>query len=384
MHRGILSGTGHLRRYGRAVAREHAAKCAILGAMPAEATIATPDVPSSAALIRRALGLAVVLVLFVLALSVLPGLDDVRARLGDADGRWIALTCVCALASMLSYVVALRGTLSRRIRWRYAWHLGMAELGSNVLLPTGGVGGPALGALVLHRAGVPTDVAAPRSAALLLLTSATSFAAIVLAGAATGHGLLPGDTAWVGTLLPAALALAIETGVAALARLPVGAPPPGAGRLARWRHRVGGLLSGGVQQSAALLRARDPLVVGGCLGYLAFSIAALAAAFEAFGGGGPPLGAFILAYTLGQVGSLIPTPGGVGGTEGGLIGMLVLYGAPAAPAAAAVLAYRVFQLGLPVIFGVIAFREIRRRLRNEEETAAVVARFEAEGRTSDA
>ena len=64
--------------------------------------------------------------------------------------------------------------------------------------------------------------------------------------------------------------------------------------------------------------------------------------------------------------------------------MFVVYGAPAAPAAAAVLAYRVFQLGLPVIFGLLAFREIRRRLRNEEETAAVIARFEAEQRAPDA
>jgi uncharacterized membrane protein YbhN (UPF0104 family) len=352
--------------------------------MPAEAATATPDVPTSAALIRRALALAIVLVAFVLALSVLPGLDDVRDRLGDADPRWIAVIGACALASMLSYVVALRGTLSRRIRWRYSWHLGMAELGSNVLLPTGGVGGPALGALVLHRAGVPTGVAAPRSAALFLLTSATSFVAIALAGAATGLGLLPSEASWVGTLLPAAIAIGVVTAVAALARLPVAEPADGAGRVVRSRHHVGGLLRDGVQQSAALLRARDPLVIGGCVGYLAFSIAAVAAAFEAFGGGGPALGAFVLAYTLGQVGSLIPTPGGIGGTEGGLIGMFVVYGSPAAPAAAAVLAYRVFQLGLPVIFGLIAFREIRRRLRNEEETAAVVARFKAEENAADA
>jgi uncharacterized membrane protein YbhN (UPF0104 family) len=356
----------------------------MLSAMSAEAATATPDVPTSAALIRRALVLAIVLVAFVLALSVLPGLDDVRDRLGDADPRWIAVIGACALASMLSYVVALRGTLSRRIRWRYSWHLGMAELGSNVLLPTGGVGGPALGALVLHRAGVPTGIAAPRSAALFLLTSATSFVAIALAGTATGVGLLPSEASWVGTLLPAAIAVGVMTAVAALARLPVGAPADGASRAVRSRHHVAGLLRDGVQQSGALLRARDPLVIGGCLGYLAFSIAAVAAAFEAFGGGGPALGAFVLAYTLGQVGSLIPTPGGVGGTEGGLIGMFVVYGSPAAPAAAAVLAYRVFQLGLPVIFGLIAFREIRRRLRDEEQTAAVVARFKAEESAADA
>jgi len=58
--------------------------------------------------------------------------------------------------------------------------------------------------------------------------------------------------------------------------------------------------------------------------------------------------------------------------------MLVVYGAPAAPAAAAVLAYRVFQLGLPAILGVLAFRQIRKRLGDTEQTAAVAARFGAE------
>ena len=345
--------------------------------MPAQELTAAPAVPTSAALVRRVLGLVVLLVLLVLVLSVLPGLGDVRERFGQADPLWLALTCVSAFASTLSYVAALRGTLSRRIRWRASWNLGMAEQGSNVLLPTGGVGGPALGALVLRRAGVPTGIAGTRSAALFLLTSATSFAAIAVAGTATGLGLLPSGIWWVGTLLPAALAVAVLGAVAALARLPVGAGDvEGAGFVARWGRRAAALLRDGVHESIALLRAHDPLIIGGCIGYLAFDIAALGAAFQAFGGGGPAVAAFVLAYTLGQVGSLIPTPGGLGGTEGGLIGMFVLYGSPAAPAAAAVLAYRVFQLGLPVVFGLLAFRQIRRRLRDEEQTAAVVARFD--------
>ncbi len=129
-----------------------------------------------------------------------------------------------------------------------------------------------------------------------------------------------------------------------------------------------------------LLRARDPLVIGGCAGYLGFAIAALAASFQAFGGEGPPIAAFVLAFTLGQVGALIPTPGGLGGTEGGLIGMFVVYGAPAAAATAAVLAYRVFQLGLPAFFGLIAFGRIRRRLRDADLTAEVAERFRVDAR----
>jgi uncharacterized membrane protein YbhN (UPF0104 family) len=58
--------------------------------------------------------------------------------------------------------------------------------------------------------------------------------------------------------------------------------------------------------------------------------------------------------------------------------MFVVYGAPVATTAAAILAYRVFQVGLPAVFGLIAFAQINRRLRDDELTAAVAARFAAE------
>jgi uncharacterized membrane protein YbhN (UPF0104 family) len=336
------------------------------------------DVPASAALARRVIGLLVLVVVLALVVSVLPGLQDVRERFRSAEPGWLAVTFACVLASTLSYVAAVRGTLSRRPNWRASWNLGMAEQGSNVLLPTGGIGGPALGALVMQRAGVPSAVATPRSAALFLLTSGASFVAIALAGLLGGLGVLAGGMSWVGTLLPAALAVAAVAGVAQLARLPVGDPSEQQGFAGRWAGRLGALLRDGVQESFALLRARDPLVIGGCAGYLGFAIAALAASFQAFGGEGPPLAAFVLAYTLGQVGALLPTPGGLGGTEGGLIGMFVVYGAPAAPTTAAVLAYRVFQLGLPAVFGLIAFGRIRRRLRDADLTAEVAARFSSD------
>lgn len=156
----------------------------MLRGVPPEQIAVAPGFPTSAALGRRALGLVVLLVVLALVISVLPGLGDLRERFGQAQPWWIAVTFACSLSSRLSYVAALRGTLSRQITWRASWHLGMAEQGSNVLLPTGGVGGPALGAILLRRAGVPTGVAAPRSAALFLLTSATSFVAIAIVGTA--------------------------------------------------------------------------------------------------------------------------------------------------------------------------------------------------------
>jgi uncharacterized membrane protein YbhN (UPF0104 family) len=82
-------------------------------------------------------------------------------------------------------------------------------------------------------------------------------------------------------------------------------------------------------------------------------VAALAATFAAIGAV-PPVGVLLLAYVVGQLGNLIPLPGGVGGADGGLIAALVLYGTPLSGAAAAVLAYRAFQLGLPALLGGLA------------------------------
>ncbi|HEU4979543.1 MAG TPA: lysylphosphatidylglycerol synthase domain-containing protein, partial [Solirubrobacteraceae bacterium] len=106
------------------------------------------------------------------------------------------------------------------------------------------------------------------------------------------------------------------------------------------------------------------------IGYMTFDVLALWAAFEAFGGA-PPAGPFVFAYVIGQLGGLIPLPGGIGGTDGGLIGALVLYGAPLSQATAAVLAYRAFQLGIPALLGTVAFVQLRRRLTRHPEPAAL-------------
>jgi uncharacterized membrane protein YbhN (UPF0104 family) len=47
---------------------------------------------------------------------------------------------------------------------------------------------------------------------------------------------------------------------------------------------------------------------------MAFDLLALGAAFAALGAP-PPLGVLALAYVLGQLGGLIPLPGGVGGAD---------------------------------------------------------------------
>lgn len=327
------------------------------------------------AAVKRAAFFVVVAAVAVALILTLPGVGEIRDRLSDATHGWIALAALCSLLSMLGFVRALWSVFDRVMPWRRALVLGFAEQGANVLLPAGGAGGPALGAVVMTRLGVPAELAAGRHAALFLITSAVSFGSLVLFGGLASAGVLPnGDVSLLATLLPA-VGAAI---VIALAFVFAMSDPParsGGGRIRQSLWRAHGFVHSGVRTSIQLLRRGHPLLITGAIGYYAFDIMALACAFQAFGGGGPPLAIFVIAYTLGHAGALLPTPGGVGGTEGGLIGMFVAFGAPLSLAATAVLAYRVFQLGLPAVLGAISLLKIRHTLAHPPPREEVAARW---------
>ena len=106
-------------------------------------------------------------------------------------------------------------------------------------------------------------------------------------------------------------------------------------------------------------------MIAGALGYMLFDVAMLGACFEAFGRDAPPGGVLLMAYLIGQLGGLIPIPGGIGGVDGGLIGTLVLYGVSVMDATVAVLAYRGLVLLIPAALGVPALLVLQKRLRNE-------------------
>jgi uncharacterized membrane protein YbhN (UPF0104 family) len=325
----------------------------------------------------RRVGLFVaVAVIAVIALATLPGISEVRARLGNADPVWVVVCALCSLGSSLGFVAALWGAFDRVPPGRAAVLLGFAEQGANVLLPAGGSSGPAFGTFVMRRAGVPGDLAAERHTALFLITSGVSLAALVVSGVGLAIGVLPGQESLAWTLIPAAAGAAgIALGLL-FARTRVPVEPPAARRVRHAIWRLRSFLHAGVRTSVDLLRHGDPLLAIGAVAYYAFDVASLGASFQAFGGAGAPaVGTFVLAYTLGHAGAWIPTPGGVGGTDGGLIGMFALMDAPLPLATAAVLGYRVFQLGIPVVLGAVSLVRIRGRLGDERFRAEVRGRW---------
>jgi uncharacterized membrane protein YbhN (UPF0104 family) len=250
----------------------------------------------------------------------------------------------------------------------------MSELATNSLLSVGGAGGLALGAWILRRGGMPAQHVARRTVAFFLLTSLANVSALIIAGIGLGTGLLHGSGSRLLGIVPAAIGL---MGIAlALAIRPL------ARRIARRTRRpkvARGFehLAAGVEEALVLLRTGGPALLLGCAGYMLFDVAMLGVCFSAFGNAAPAGGVLLMAYLIGQLGGLIPIPGGLGGVDGGLIGTLILYGADMTAAATAVLAYRGLLLVLPLALGVPAMLVLQRRLRQERHDIAACAPGEA-------
>jgi len=120
-----------------------------------------------------------------------------------------------------------------------------------------------------------------------------------------------------------------------------------------------------VGEALVLLRTHQPALALGTAGYMLFDVAMLGVCFAAFGNDVPAAGVLLLAYLIGQLGGLIPLPGGIGGVDAGLIGTLILYGVDPADAAVAVIAYRGLLLSIPAALGLPALAVLRRRLKSE-------------------
>jgi uncharacterized membrane protein YbhN (UPF0104 family) len=335
-----------------------------------------PDALSTRHLAQRVAQIALLVAIAALLLITLPGLSDVRERFAGARAGWVAIALALEVGSVVSFIVVFRGVFCLRMPWSFSAQVGLSEQAANVLLPAGGAGGLALGAWALNRAGMSSGHIARRTVAFFLITSSTNFLVAVLAGIGMLTGVVPGEASPALAAVPAGLALLTIAMVLLLPRVLPATPSSGetvpaapAGRIRRAVARVSGTTAEGVRDAGWLLRSGRPSVIGGAAGYLAFDVAALAAAFHAFGAT-PKVGDFLMAYVLGQLGGLVPLPGGVGGTDGGLVAALALYGTPLASATAAVLAYRAFQLGLPALAGTVAFGRLRQTLQRDTRAAA--------------
>jgi uncharacterized membrane protein YbhN (UPF0104 family) len=307
----------------------------------------------------------------VVFLAVSP-LAGVPARLIEGCATWIAVAGILELLSVLGFIVVFKLVFGAGMTWRQSSPAGLRAIAASTVLPAGGLVGPVAGAWPGDADEASLSRLTRSTIGFVMLTNAPGV--IVLAGLGTmlWLGLPAGPHEAALTLLPAGLALAVFASAWRTSRPPVRSESA-LGR--RVRHRAlsrkladpVGLLRDGIADAHALVAAGNWKLVG-ALGYYVFDNAVLWAAFRAYGRT-PPLGVIIMGYLIGSLAGALPTPAGLGAVEGGLIGALVLYGAPAAPSAAAVLLYRAVSLAFPLVLGVFPWRSRRRRSSRSADLA---------------
>ncbi|MBV8220874.1 MAG: hypothetical protein JO325_20625, partial [Solirubrobacterales bacterium] len=204
--------------------------------------------------------MGLVVVLAVALLAGVPGLRGVARELRHISPAWLSLAIALELASEVSFVGVFR-LFFDRLPAREARRLAWTELASGALLPAGGAGGLAIGAWLMHLAGLRTQWIARRSVGLFWLGAGVSAAALVGAGVALMAGA-PGPHDFLRAGLPVA--------IAAPATLLIATLPWTLGRHSRcprWLRAI----SSGVEEAWRVTFSRDagrrPL---GALGYLLF------------------------------------------------------------------------------------------------------------------
>ena len=333
---------------------------------------------------RRQLASFVAFMLSALAflyfvLPKLAGIGTTVHRIERGDAWWIALGVVFEILSFAGYVVVFRAVFvhpAGRIGWRESYVVTMAGLVATRLFAAAGAGGVALTAWALRRSGMEPRLVACRMVAFMVLLYVIYAGSLLLDGVGLGTGLFPGGESFAITIVPAIFGGVMFAIVGAMALLPDDVERR-LGRLAsRWGRdsrvvaavvAAPGLAASGVRTAVALIRTRDPRLLG-ALAWWGFDICVLWAMFHAFGSP-PPFTVIGMAYFVGTLGNLLPLPGGLGGVEGGMIGAFAAFGVEFNLAVLAVLAYRGISFWLPTLPGAVAYLQLRRivaRWREED------------------
>ena len=313
---------------------------------------------------RWPLGVPLLVAAVAAAFLAVPTVAAVPARLVEGCAAWIVTGAAFELLSALGFVVFFKLIFAAPISWRRTTPAALRALGASTVLPAGGLIGPTVGAWSTSTEKPSLSQLARSTTTFVTLTNAPGALVLAALGTLLWIGLPSGPHQATLTILPALIAVALlgATWLAGRRRPPERLQ----GMLSR---KPAAALRGGLAESRALVSAGNWKLVG-AFAYYAFDNAVLWASFHAYGHA-PQIGVVVMGYLVGSLAGALPIPGGLGVLEGGLIGALVLYGAPAGPAAAAVLLYRGISLSVPIALGALGCtrRPRSRPLRRDAASA---------------
>jgi len=295
----------------------------------------------------------VTMVASVVAVYLLAG-ELERASLGSvlrsADWRWGIAGLALSATTYIGAALALSGFVAARLSFFRT--LSVQVAGSFVTLVTpAAVGGAALNIRYLQRKKVPAPVAAA-SVGLAQVVAFVMHISLLVVFAA-----IAGTTAKT-SIQPPTWAYFVLAGLVVVA-LAVLALPAGRRLLrARVTPTLGQVLPRLLEVAQQPRKLAEGL--GGQLMLTASYILCLAACVAAFGRSVPIAGIAVVYLTGSAIGSVVPTPGGLGAVEAALTAGLTATGLPGAVAVSSVLLFRLLTFWFPVPVGWVALTYLER------------------------
>ena len=296
----------------------------------------------------------VTIVASVAAAYLLAG-ELARASLGHvlqaADWRWGVVALVLSAVTYVGAALELSGFVTERLNFIRTL---LAQLaGSFVTLVTpAAVGGAAINIRYLQRRKIPAPIAAASVGVVQVVAFVLHILMLIVfiavAGAADKHPFRP--PTWIYFVLAGLVVVAV--GVLAV---------PAGRRLLR--ARVAPTLGQVLPRLLEVAQQPRKLAegIGGALLLSVAYILCLAACVRAFHGSAAFAGIAVVYLTGSALGSIIPTPGGIGAVEAALTAGLVATGLHGTEAASSVLLFRLLTFWLPVPFGYAALNYLERQ-----------------------
>jgi undecaprenyl-diphosphatase len=283
-------------------------------------------------------------------LADVPGIID---QVTDADWAWFVPVLIMSILTYIGATVSLQGSVPVRLRLMPTYLTQVASSFASKLAPAG-LGGMALNTRYLQRTGVDTA------------SAASAVGLNTVAGLATHALLLVTFAVWAGRNAFGSIRLpdphVLLYGLAAVAVVAaIGFAVPAVRRA--FVERLLPQLRQSVASVASVLHrpAKVAMVLGGSAFVTLTYIGALYFATRAFGSdfSFAQVGAVYLVGAA--VGTVAPTPGGLGALEAAVIAGLVAAGMDNTVAVPSVFLYRLATYWLPILPGWVCFTHLQRR-----------------------
>jgi uncharacterized membrane protein YbhN (UPF0104 family) len=264
-----------------------------------------------------------------------------RSLLRSADWRWGVAALALSAVTYVGAALSLSGFVSERLNFLRTLLVQLASSFVTLVTPAA-VGGAALNVRYLQRRKIPASVAVASVGVSQVVAFALHILLLVVFAAIAGTGTKS-------PLTPPTWAYFVLAGLVVLAGVVLAVP---AGRRlvrARLSPTFGQVLPRLLEVAQHPRKLAES--IGGALLLSLAYILCLAACVAAFGRSVPFAKIGFVYLTGSAIGSIIPTPGGLGAVEAALTAGLTAAGVPGAVAVSAVLLFRLLTFWLPVPFG---------------------------------